>query len=156
MRRKDREVVETKQLEEIINKCKIMHLGMIDRDTPYVLPINFSYEMKEDMFHFYFHSAKQGRKVDVLKQNPKVCITISYEQSLIEAEKPCEYSYTYASVIAEGIVKEIENLQQKKEILTNFMKYQTNKIFTFNDQEANYVAVYEVVVSHISGKAHLK
>ena len=44
MRRKDREVTDLSQLEEIIRQCDCIHLGLLDGDSPYVVPMNFGYE----------------------------------------------------------------------------------------------------------------
>ena len=43
MRRKDREVTDIRQIESIIEKAKVVHIGMIDDGVPYVVPMPVSY-----------------------------------------------------------------------------------------------------------------
>ena len=54
MRRKDREVTDLSQLEEIIQQCDCIHLGLLDGDYPYVVPMNFGYERTGDQFTFLY------------------------------------------------------------------------------------------------------
>jgi uncharacterized protein len=61
MRRKDREVTDLSRLEEIIQKCDCIHLGLLDGDYPYVVPMNFGYERTGDQFTFYAYRFDSAR-----------------------------------------------------------------------------------------------
>ncbi len=65
MRRKDRELVELSALYEILDKSDVLHLGLWDGHEVYVVPVN--YVRIGDAL--YFHSALEGRKVDVLNRS---------------------------------------------------------------------------------------
>ncbi len=65
MRRKDREVTDFQEIVKIIDACQIMRLGLSDGDFPYIVPVNFAYEIKERKI-FYIHGAMAGRIYDVL------------------------------------------------------------------------------------------
>ena len=43
MRRKDREVTDIRQIENIIEKTKVVHIGIIDDGVPYVVPMQYGY-----------------------------------------------------------------------------------------------------------------
>ena len=70
MRRKDKEISDRSAIEDIIKRSTVCRLAMSDNNSPYVIPINFGYENST----VYFHSAREGRKIDILKKNPNVCI----------------------------------------------------------------------------------
>ena len=64
MRRKDRKVEDKKTIISILDTCKTASIAMIDQNTPYVLPLSYGYEQKDDSFILYFHCAKEGRKIE--------------------------------------------------------------------------------------------
>jgi uncharacterized protein len=69
MRRTDKEIKNKDEILAIIKKATIMRLAMSDKDSPYLVPLNFGYR-DESLF---FHCAKEGSKLDIIRQNPKVC-----------------------------------------------------------------------------------
>jgi hypothetical protein len=54
MRRSDREITHRERIDEIIRGCEVCHLGMADRDQPYVVPVSFGYDGQD----VYFHSGR--------------------------------------------------------------------------------------------------
>lgn len=155
MRRKDREVTEIKQLMEIIESCKVCRIAMQDKDGLYIVPLNFGYEYKEENLTLYFHSAKKGRKIDALAENPSVCFEMDCAHRLIEDANACEYSYAFKSIIGNGLASMVDELEEKKKALSLLMLHQTGKEFLFDEERAALVAVFKVVVSSFTGK-HLK
>lgn len=71
MRRKDREVTENSEIEEILNKCKVFRIGLVDDSGVYILPLNFGYVLDGNKLELYFHGAKAGKKVELLDQTPQ-------------------------------------------------------------------------------------
>ena len=72
MRRKDREVTDFPEILEIIEHCDILRLGLADGEYPYIVPVNFAYEVRDGQLSFYIHGAMAGRKYEMLRRNP-VC-----------------------------------------------------------------------------------
>ena len=72
MRRKDREVTDDYQIDTIITSCNCCRLGFYDQDSVYIVPLSFGYEKKAGTRIFYFHSAKQGKKIQLMKTNARV------------------------------------------------------------------------------------
>ena len=72
MRRKDREVTDIHEIFKMIDNCPVIHIAMTDNGKPYVVALNFGYERQGDDLILYFHSAYEGRKIDILKKNPEV------------------------------------------------------------------------------------
>lgn len=68
MRRKDRQVTDFEKIKEIIAECDVIRLGFQDGDFPYIVPLNFGYEIDGDQIYFYIHGALAGRKYDLIKE----------------------------------------------------------------------------------------
>ena len=152
MRRKDREITSLEDINSIISKVKVCHLAMVDKGLPYVIPLNFGYKLQDDLLTLYFHSAKSGRKIDILRDNNAVCFEISNEGELGIFENPCNSGYLYESVIGFGNVEFVENVQEKCEALTLLMKHQSNKDFVFTKEQADSVCVFKVESKDFVGK----
>ena len=72
MRRKDREVTGFSEIMKIVEQCEIVRLGLSDGDYPYIVPMNFAYEVKGEQLYLYVHGAMAGKRYELLTQNP-VC-----------------------------------------------------------------------------------
>nr|WP_230974367.1 pyridoxamine 5'-phosphate oxidase family protein [Treponema vincentii] len=72
MRRADREVTDYQQIKSIIEQAKVVHIGMIDNDRPYVVPMQYGFVFADGTLTLYVHCAKEGRKLDILKKE-SVC-----------------------------------------------------------------------------------
>ena len=71
MRRHDREMYKSFALM-VVDKCEYAVMALVDTEgMPYCLPITIA--RKDNAI--YFHTAKEGQKIDVLKNNPSVCMT---------------------------------------------------------------------------------
>ena len=100
MRRKDREITDIETIRSILDKAKVLHLAMIDGDRPYVVPLHYGYTLQEGRLTLYLHSAKEGRKLDVLRKNDRVAFVLETDVSLISGgELACKYGSAYASVM---------------------------------------------------------
>ena len=126
---KSRFNLKQREIEEIINKCEVCTLSMIDENNmPYALPFNFAYE---DGI-IYLHSAPEGKKISILENNNNVCISFSSDyQMYIQSEKvACSFSMKYRSVLVFGKVEfcDHEDLEMKQKVLDLFMhKYSPGK-----------------------------
>lgn len=154
MRRKDREVTEKSELIKIIDECKVCRIAMQDRDGLYIVPMNFGYAFEQDTLVLYFHSAKEGRKIDALRENPEVCVEMDCGHELITADAACKYGYYYKSIIGNGTAEFIDDVEEKKTALSALMRHQTGRDFSFDEKMVNSVAVFKIVVHQYTGKAH--
>ena len=154
MRRSDRELRDPGQLLEVIDACKVFRLAMVAEGRPYLVPLNFGYAYEGGQFEFYFHSALQGRKLDLLRQNPQVCFELDCGHALVPADLPCGYSYRYASVIGEGTVELVEEPARKVLYLQRLLRHQAGRDFPLREEQAASVAVGRILVHSLTGKAH--
>lgn len=152
MRRKDREVTEINELENIIKQCKTCHIAMIDDEQPYIVPLSFGYELDGTILTLYFHSAYEGRKINVLNKNNRICFEMSNEGMPVHTETPCNSGYYYSSIIGYGNVEFIEDVNEKCRALSLLMKHQSGMDVEFNESQAKGVCVYKVRSTEYSGK----
>lgn len=150
--RREFEVTDRKEILEILDKCKIVHVGMVDGDEPYVVPMNYGYIMDDDQLVLYLHGAVKGRKMSVLTENPKVFIEMNCDIKPFDGKLACQYGTSYASLMGKGTAEIVEDIQVKKEALSLLMKTQTGKDFEFNDKMADIVGVIKVTVDEYTAK----
>ena len=93
MRRSDREITDLGEILSIINDCKVIHLAMVDDGEPYLLPLNFGYACEGGAFSFFCHSAREGRKLDILRKNPTVAFEMDCRGALDEHDVACQCGY---------------------------------------------------------------
>jgi uncharacterized protein len=148
---KHRILTNSKEIEEIIKKCQICHVAMIDLEgKPYLVPMNFGF----DEGVIYLHSSRTGKKIDILKNNPEVCIEFSTDYLLRyqNEDVACSWSMKYRSVLAYGTVTFIEDDVQKKSHLDLIMKNYTPKEFKYNPPSIREVCCWKVDVERFEGR----
>lgn len=152
MRRKDREITYIADIISILDSCKTCHIAMIDDDMPYVVPMSYGYEIVDDTLILYFHSAKEGRKIEILHKNNNLCFELCTEGEPVHAETPCNSGYYFSSVIGYEKVMFLDNVDEKCHALTKMFEQQTGRKVDFNEQQANTVCVFKVITKDFTGK----
>jgi len=153
MRRKDRELTEISEIEKIFYQCKTCHVAMVDNGAPYVVPLSYGFKMLDDnTLELYFHSASEGRKLDILKKNNKVCFDIAYEGEPVFAEIPCNSGYYFASIIGNGEVVFIDDINKKCEALSIMFKHQSGREIAFTACQTENICVFKIISSDFTGK----
>jgi len=154
MRRSDREITDLNEKLNIIKKCKVCRLGLSENNIPYIIPLNYGFSFENNLLTFYFHSAAEGKKLDIIKVNNNACFEIDCDNQLIEGEKACNYSYAYKSVIGFGRIILLENDDDKISGLNLLMKHQTEKdaACSFSQEQLNKICVYKLVADSFTGK----
>jgi nitroimidazol reductase NimA-like FMN-containing flavoprotein (pyridoxamine 5'-phosphate oxidase superfamily) len=146
-------ITDVKEIENIISKCRIIFVGMSVNDEPYVLPFNFGYRDST----FYIHGAPEGKKIEYLKANKRVCISLEIESDLFVRHETmaCSYSMTYKSLVAYGKAEFIEDFDEKVAALNLVMNQYTKKDFKYSKPSVDGVAVIKIkceeITAHIRG-----
>jgi len=148
MRRKEKEIREMATIEAIIREAQVCRLAMVDQDKPYVVPLSFGY----DGSHIYFHSALEGRKIELLRKNPHVCFEFDQVIKLIKHKEACEWGISFKSVIGEGRAFLVEDLTEKTHALGVIMAQYSKRAFEFSKSSLEKTAVIKVVIDQITGK----
>lgn len=153
MRRKDREVTEWASLLQIIHRCKVLRLGMMGAEYPYVVPLNFGYQEENGKLMLCFHCANEGEKLRRLRENPRVCFEMDGAHQLTGEGIACNYGYNFESVIGFGTVEFAESAEEKARLLTVLMKHQTGEEMSVTSAQAAAVTVCKILVDSLTGKA---
>ncbi len=176
MRRADREVKDINEILRIVDKAKVLHLGLFDDDYPYIVPMHYGYEYKGGNLIFYMHGAKEGHKLDLIiimlscngkifrakeghkldliRNNPNVCIELECDIELVSGDDiPCKYGSTFASVIGRGYAEILKDIKEKIVGLKLLMMNQTGREFEIDEKMANTVEVIKVTVHSFTAKS---
>lgn len=155
MRRKDREITDFNEILAIMEKCDVCRLAMVDNGLPYVVPMNFGFTADNGEVTLYFHCAKEGRKIDILKMNRAVCVEMDCSHQLITGEKACDYTMDFESVIGSGKAEFIDKDEEKVIALKHIMrKYSDAGTFEFDEILMKRTTLFKVIVSDFTGKRH--
>ena len=152
MTKRERQVTDPEQILEILDKGKVLHLGLCVDNEPYVVPMNYGYTMENGKLAVYLHSAVRGKKLDMIGANPKVFFAIDCDREPFEGKLPCQYGLVYSSVMGKGIATIVEDVEEKKRAMSILMKTQTGKDFSFDDKLVSIVAVVRIDVEEYTAK----
>ena len=152
MTKRELQITDEKQIRAILDTAKVVHLGLCADNEPYVVPMNYGYTMEEGKLVLYLHSAVRGKKLDMIRKNPRVFIELDCDRKPFEGEKPCQYGLSYSSLMGRGTARIIEDVEEKMEAMTALMKTQTQKDFTFNEKLVSIVAVIRIDVEEYTAK----
>ena len=153
MRRKDREVKEKLDLEEIIRQADVVRLAFFAPKAPYIVPLNFGYVWDETL-KFYFHCAKEGRKLELMKTDNAVGFEIDIGHELLSGGVACEWGMNYKSIVGTGKMHELADEESKAKGLDSIMKHNGFEGSpSYSAQALGSVKVLCLEVDELSGKA---
>lgn len=151
MRRSEREITDRTEIEEIVRKASICRLALSDNGTPYIVPVCFGYENDT----LYFHSATEGRKLDILKRNNRVCFEMDIETKLVVAEKACGWGMKYRCVIGSGTASVVQDPAEKRKGLDAIMRQYSGPEGDYSQEALNRTTVIKVEIESLTGKQAL-
>ncbi len=155
MRRKEREMPDPDTIDRIIRSCDCCRLGLADREGPYIVPLNFGYLHEGDTRIFYFHSAREGRKIDLIRQNRAAGFELDTGHRLQAGQNACGYTYGFASVVGTGTVSIVESGPEKLRALRLLMEHYTQKSdWEFDEKAVSAVAILKLTVGSLCCKVH--
>ena len=148
MRRKDKEINDIALIEDIIFKARVCRLALYENAQPYIVPLCFGY--KDNIL--YFHSAPEGKKLDILRNNNKVCFEFDTDHELVMGEKACGCSMKYRSVIGFGKAKFVEDIESKRRALDIIMHHYSDGSFEYPRESIQKTVIITVEVETMTGK----
>lgn len=152
LRRKDKEVTSRGWMEEVLKEAEWLELGLAGKDgCPYVLPMNYGYESG----FLYVHGAREGKKVDMLRENPKVCFQIVLGAEIQRDENdPSEFNMKYRSVTGFGEAEILEDIEEKRKALHILMHHYNGPTEPMPDAMLNGTLVVKISISEMTGKVN--
>lgn len=148
MRKAEREIKDQVELENVFRRAEVCRLAMVDDGEPYIVPLNFGYRDG----HLYFHCAREGRKLDVIRKNPQVCFELETDVHLVKGEKACQWSTSYESVIGWGTATISLDEKEVKEGLQVLMSHYAEGPFDLDPRSLSLTALIKVKVERMTGK----
>ncbi len=149
MRRTDREIKDEKEMEAIIRRAQVCHVGLSFNDEPYVIPMEFGYKDQ----CLYFHCAKEGKKLDVIRKNNKVCFEVEIDHQMTKPEnKPGGWNAKYRSVIGFGKAHIIEDFKEKADALNILIQHYGADAYDIGEERLEEVGIIKIEISSMTGK----
>jgi nitroimidazol reductase NimA-like FMN-containing flavoprotein (pyridoxamine 5'-phosphate oxidase superfamily) len=138
--------------EAVIDKCGFFVMATTGPDNePYCVPLSMAREGE----WLYFHSAKEGHKIDNLKANNKVCVSCVGDTRIA----PGEFSLHYESVIIFGTAEEINAADEKIHALRMISQRWTPDVMADFDKtiekSLNITAVWKIHIDEMSAKGRI-
>jgi nitroimidazol reductase NimA-like FMN-containing flavoprotein (pyridoxamine 5'-phosphate oxidase superfamily) len=157
MRRADREVTEFAQIADILSKCEVARVAMIDGGEPYIVALNFAAHIESGRLTLYFHGASAGRKIDILSKNPRVCFQADRPYGVITDKEICKRSYEYESVVGWGAAKLIGDRNEKKAAIDALIaRYGFEGTPSYDHAAFLHVKAWKIEVETITAKRRLR
>ncbi|MEN6319255.1 MAG: pyridoxamine 5'-phosphate oxidase family protein [Syntrophaceae bacterium] len=148
MRRSKDEITDRMEIDNIIRQCRVCRLGLSNGEEPYIVPLCFGYDGET----LYFHSAPDGRKIDILRKNNRVCFEFDIPGDMKESEQICKWGIRYRSVIGFGKAELVDDGDAKRKALDILMAQYSDKTYSFPNEVLTKTTVIKVVIDHITGK----
>lgn len=149
MRRKEKEIKDQKTIDEIIKKAIVCRIAMCDDGMPYLVPVNFGYRDNA----IYIHTAYEGKKIDILRKNNRVCFEIESDIQLVSADAACDWGTLYTSVIGFGRAQFIEDEEGKREGLEIIVRHYTDQPIEFKEKGFRKALVIKIEIESLTGKS---
>lgn len=113
MRRKEREITDRDELLAVLERCFTCRVALFDGDYPYIVPMNYGVKSEADGVCLYFHGASEGKKMDLLRQNPKV----GFEVDRHEPYEAGSLTSKYESVVGTGELSVVTDSGEKAQAI---------------------------------------
>jgi nitroimidazol reductase NimA-like FMN-containing flavoprotein (pyridoxamine 5'-phosphate oxidase superfamily) len=159
MRRADREIAAPEGIADVLARGEVLRLAMIAPDGwPYVVPLSFAARPGPagaplDGLTIYVHSAREGRKLDALRRDPRVCFEVTVDVALVRGERPCDFGVRYRSAVGTGRARLVEDPAERVRALELIAARYAGAATAIPADEAARVAVLAIEVERVTGKA---
>lgn len=153
MRRRDREMTELEDLRRVLVQAPCCHLAMALDGQPYVVPMNFGFTLAPEQLTLVFHSASAGRKLDMLRANPRVSFCVDTGHQFFSYQQGRSFSMAYESVMGAGAVEFLTGREEKRAALDLLVRKYTDAPYPpFSEALMDETVVFRVVAREFSGK----
>ena len=139
-------------MEGIISRCQVCHLALSGSDgQPYVVALNFGYQ-PGSLPVLYFHCARQGKKLDLIRINPKAGFIIDRALELKTGPMACDWGMNYESVMGTGIVSVVKDPEERRRGLDLIMAQYGSTSPAYLPESLEETVVLKLTVREMTGK----
>ena len=151
MRRK-KQLLSNEDTRAVMDRCTNGVLACFgDENYPYAVPVNYVYYNDK----IYFHSAKEGHKIDSINKNSKVSFAVVDEDTIVSKE----YTSYFRSAVAFGRARIVEGDEWYEAFRALVEKYSGELPDEDKQKEINgctRALIVAVDIDHITGKEALE
>ena len=139
----------TQEMEKLLTEERVGYLGLSHHNVPYVIPLTYGYcEGK-----IIFHGSSEGRKLEIIKENPAVCFTVSrYYGKMVSHPQGGECHADSDSVICYGRARIIEDIQERCRILNKFNRRLQPQAKEITEEEVEFCSAVEISIEQMTGR----
>ena len=148
MRRKDREITDRAELLRILADARVCRLAMSDAGRPYLVPLSFAMDGAD----LVLHSAREGRKLDILRRNPAVCFEVEEGVEIDVGPSPCETGMRFRTVIGHGTAEFVDDAAERARLLALFGARYGAPERPLRPRDVERTAVLRIRVTELTGK----
>lgn len=156
MRRSDREIKDFDEIVKVLERCDAVRLAFNDGDIPYIVPLSFGMERKSDSLTLYFHSAQEGKKIDLIRKEGRAAFEADCAHRLVFDEEKGNCTTEYESVVGYGDLTFVTAEEEKLRALKILMKHYREEDFSFSLSVVPATAVFRLDVRSVTGKRLIK
>jgi nitroimidazol reductase NimA-like FMN-containing flavoprotein (pyridoxamine 5'-phosphate oxidase superfamily) len=155
VRQSKKEIRDKEIIIDLLNTAHVGRLGTVTGNGyPMVKPLNFVYAAG----NIYFHTAKEGEKIDDIRRNNRVCFEVDQPIALVKSTgSPCRAEYLYRSVIIRGRAHIVEEPGEQQDALKKLMgKYQPEGGYgEFSAEKLKITGIVRIAIEEMTGKEDL-
>jgi len=148
MRKAKKLVTDTAAMERIIQKARVCRVAFCRDGRPYIVPVNFGYEDGR----IYIHTGYEGKKIEYLKANPRVCFEVDVDVEVRIGDRPCKSTCDYLSVVGYGEARLLLDPEEKTDALDVIMSRYGPGPHDYDPEMVKKTAVIEIEVSSMTGR----
>jgi nitroimidazol reductase NimA-like FMN-containing flavoprotein (pyridoxamine 5'-phosphate oxidase superfamily) len=138
-----------KEMEEILRGETLGFLGLAADAEPYVVPLTYVYAEGT----IIFHCALEGRKLEFLRKNPKVCFTVGRQSGkTIRHPEGAVCSADHDSVICRGAARIIEDAEERRRLLNAFNRRLQPDAEAITPEAAAKCRAVEIRIEEMTGR----
>ncbi|NMC38154.1 MAG: pyridoxamine 5'-phosphate oxidase family protein [Bacteroidales bacterium] len=152
MRKKEREIRDTFEIEEVIRESDVCRIAFANNDCPYIVTMNFGYR-NDNGKRIYFHCSTKGKKLEMMDKNNLVCFEFDTGHILHEGMDACDYGMAYRSVVGWGRLSRVTVREEREEGLLSIMEhYSGRRDFSFRPSTMDRTLVLRLDITGMTGK----
>ena len=133
---------------QVFREATYVTLSLATLDgKPYAVPVNAVTDGKV----FYFHCAGEGTKLEILQQNPAVCLSAVSYAAII----PEELTTHYRSAVAKGTAEIVADLEEKARALRLITEFYAPEQVSMLDAQGGCVhqaQIVKITPAELTGK----
>jgi nitroimidazol reductase NimA-like FMN-containing flavoprotein (pyridoxamine 5'-phosphate oxidase superfamily) len=148
MQRKDREITNREEIDQILNEALVFRVAFARDNEPYLVPLFYGYDGRR----LYFHTARQGRKLEFLAANNRVCFEVEGPFEIVARDRACNWSAYFQSVIGCGRVTEMQSIEEKQYAINQIMRHYSGREWQLEASDFETTRVWCIDIESLSGK----